>query len=72
LFLLQEYSKIFIFIIVALLLAVILFILSYFLVLKKAELEKVSAYECGFDPFSDARSKFDVRFYLVAYFIYNF
>lgn len=34
--------------------------------MKKAELEKVSAYECGFDPFSDARSKFDVRFYLVA------
>ena len=28
--------------------------------------EKVSAYECGFDPFGDARSKFDVRFYLVA------
>jgi len=28
--------------------------------------EKVSAYECGFEAFSDARSKFDVRFYLVA------
>lgn len=27
--------------------------------------EKLSAYECGFDAFSDARSKFDVRFYLV-------
>jgi NADH:ubiquinone oxidoreductase subunit 3 (subunit A) len=28
--------------------------------------EKVSAYECGFDPFDDARSRFDIRFYLVA------
>lgn len=28
--------------------------------------EKVSAYECGFDPFDDARKKFDIRFYLVA------
>lgn len=51
---------------IAIVLALILFLLSYVLVLKKAELEKVSAYECGFDPFSDARSKFDVRFYLVA------
>lgn len=29
-------------------------------------LEKVLAYECGFEPFEDARSRFDVRFYLVA------
>lgn len=28
--------------------------------------EKVSAYECGFNPFEDARNQFDVRFYLVA------
>jgi len=28
--------------------------------------DKVSAYECGFDPFDDARSRFDIRFYLVA------
>ena len=28
--------------------------------------EKLSAYECGFDPFDDARMKFDVRFYLVS------
>ncbi len=30
------------------------------------DVEKVSAYECGFEPFQDARSRFDVRFYLVA------
>lgn len=43
----------------------ILFILSFFFVYQKPELEKLSSYECGFNPFSDARSKFEVRFYLV-------
>lgn len=33
--------------------------------LRKPDPDKLSAYECGFDAFSDARSKFDVRFYLV-------
>jgi NADH-quinone oxidoreductase subunit A len=32
----------------------------------KPDPEKLSAYECGFEPFEDARRKFDVRFYLVA------
>lgn len=32
----------------------------------KEDPEKLSAYECGFDPFDDARSRFDIRFYLVA------
>ena len=30
------------------------------------DVEKVSVYECGFDPYEDARNTFDVRFYLVA------
>ena len=33
---------------------------------KSIDKEKVSAYECGFNPFEDARNQFDVRFYLVA------
>ena len=33
---------------------------------RKPDPEKISAYECGFDPFDDARSRFDVQFYLVA------
>ena len=33
---------------------------------QKPDAEKISAYECGFEAFGDARSKFDVRFYLVA------
>jgi NADH-quinone oxidoreductase subunit A len=39
---------------------------SYLLAQQKPDSEKVSAYECGFEAFTDARSKFDVRFYLVA------
>jgi NADH:ubiquinone oxidoreductase subunit 3 (subunit A) len=40
--------------------------LSFVFSVQKPDPEKVSAYECGFDPFDDARSRFDVRFYLVA------
>ncbi|HZH61971.1 MAG TPA: NADH-quinone oxidoreductase subunit A [Metabacillus sp.] len=32
----------------------------------KADIEKISAYECGFDPFGEVRQPFDVRFYLVS------
>lgn len=47
-------------------LAVVVFFASFYGITQVPLTEKVSAYECGFDPFSDARSKFDVRFYLVA------
>jgi NADH:ubiquinone oxidoreductase subunit 3 (subunit A) len=40
--------------------------LSYFLSARYADPERVSAYECGFNPFDDARSRFDVQFYLVS------
>ena len=33
---------------------------------KRPDPEKLSAYECGFEPFNDSRMEFDVRFYLVA------
>ena len=39
---------------------------SYIIARQKPDPEKVSAYECGFEAFSDSRGKFDVRFYLVA------
>jgi NADH-quinone oxidoreductase subunit A len=41
-------------------------ILGYLLSPKRPNPEKLSAYECGFEPFDDARSPFDVRYYLVA------
>ena len=39
---------------------------SFIIARQKPDPEKVSAYECGFEAFSDSRGKFDVRFYLVA------
>nr|YP_010164470.1 Nad3 [Polyopes lancifolius]QRM91065.1 Nad3 [Polyopes lancifolius]WOL37372.1 NADH dehydrogenase subunit 3 [Polyopes affinis] len=62
----QEYSIILIFLLFSLILSSLIFILSYFIIPQKADQEKVSAYECGFNPFDDARATFDVRFYLVA------
>jgi NADH:ubiquinone oxidoreductase subunit 3 (subunit A) len=63
---LKEYGVFLIFIILAFIVSFVVFGISYFLVLKQYDLEKISAYECGFDPFEDTRKKFDVRFYLVA------
>src|SRR4051812_18262003 len=40
--------------------------LSYVLAIHSPDAEKTSAYECGFEPFEDARNRFDVRFYIVA------
>lgn len=48
-------------------LSVLIFILATNLSnYQSTDLEKLSSYECGFDPFEEARQKFDVRFYLVA------
>jgi NADH-quinone oxidoreductase subunit A len=63
---LAEYLPIFIFLIVASLLSFVIIGLSYFVSLKQPDQEKLSQYECGFEAFSDARGRFDVRFYLVA------
>ena len=54
------------FLIFASILSSILFLGSFFLVFQQPDIEKLSSYECGFNPWSDARSKFEVRFYLVA------
>ena len=62
----QEYFSILLFLIIAFLLSFLIFGLSYLLSVQNPDTEKVSAYECGFDPYEDARHTFDVRFYLVA------
>lgn len=61
-----ELAKVGIFLIFAIILTCIIIFLSYFLSDSTPDVEKVSAYECGFDPYEDARNVFDVRFYLVA------
>jgi len=64
--LLREYLPILIFIAVATGLSVVIVAASLFLARQNPDTEKLSPYECGFDPFGDARSRFDVRYYLVA------
>ncbi len=63
---LANYLPILIFLGIAIALAVIIVAASYIVAQQRPDSEKVSAYECGFEAFDDARSKFDVRFYLVA------
>jgi NADH-quinone oxidoreductase subunit A len=61
----EEYINIFLILLVGIILATAIFYVSSFTALKQFYSEKVSSYECGFDPFEDTRLKFDVRFYLV-------
>ena len=61
-----EYLPIFIFLVIAFSMSLGFALLSGIVGPSKPDKEKLSAYECGFEPFEDARVKFDVRFYLVA------
>ena len=63
---LLEYLPILIFIFISLAIAIGMTIVPFFIAPKKPDAEKLSAYECGFEAFDDARGRFDVRFYLVA------
>jgi len=62
----NESIKIGILLIFAVILASLIIFLSYTFSTSNPDVEKVSAYECGFDPYEDARNVFDVRFYLIA------
>jgi NADH:ubiquinone oxidoreductase subunit 3 (subunit A) len=61
-----EYAPILLLLIISAVLSIIIFFVSFFIAFQRPDNEKISAYECGFDPFDDARGKFDIRFYLVA------
>jgi NADH-quinone oxidoreductase subunit A len=64
--LLSNYLPIVIFIGLSAVIGLALMVAPFLVAYKKPDPEKVSAYECGFDAFDDARMKFDARFYLVA------
>ena len=64
--LLREYLPILIFLALAAGLGLVLLASAAILAVRNPDPEKVSAYECGFNAFDDARMKFDVRFYLVS------
>lgn len=63
---LNNYFSIFLFFVFSVALSSIIFFLSFFLSSKLDDAEKLTAYECGFNPFVDSRAEFDVKFYIVA------
>jgi NADH-quinone oxidoreductase subunit A len=64
--LLQEYLALGIFLGVSAVMGLVLLVAPFIVAYRQPDPEKLSAYECGFNAFDDARMKFDVRFYLVA------
>lgn len=62
----SAYFSIAIFIVVAIVLSALITALPYFLAKFNSNTPKLAPYECGFDPFGDAHSRFDIKFYLVA------
>ena len=63
---LKDYLSIIIFLVIALGLSSAFVLINFILAPSNPDPEKLSAYECGFEPFEDSRMEFDVRFYLVA------
>jgi NADH-quinone oxidoreductase subunit A len=64
--LLLAYLPLIVFVGVAAVIGLALLVVAFLVAYKQPDPEKLSAYECGFNAFDDARMKFDVRFYLVA------
>ena len=64
--LLKEYVAIIVFFGISGVIGLALLVAPFLLAFKQPDPEKLSAYECGFEAFDDARMKFDVRFYLVS------
>lgn len=71
-FLHYQYFVLLIYLIISGALSVIILLASYFFAIQNPETEKLSTYECGFEPYGDARNLFDVKFYLVAIFFIVF
>jgi len=59
---LKDYFSILLFLIIALGLSIGFIVMNFLFSPKNPDPEKLSAYECGFEPFSDSRMEFDVRF----------
>ena len=64
--LISDYLPLVVFVILAALIAGALLVAPFLVAFKAPDAEKLSPYECGFDPFDDARMRFDARFYLVS------
>lgn len=62
----EDFLYFLIFFCFSVILSCVIFLASYLIAVQKSNTEKATVYECGFDPFDDARGRFDIRFYLVA------
>lgn len=62
----KEYTILLIFLIFAIILTAIIVIASYFLARQNPDVEKLSAYECGFEPYDDTRHTFEIKFCVIA------
>lgn len=63
---LASYWPILVFLVIAFGLSCLMVVAAWLLAKQKPDSEKLSAYECGFEAFNDARRRFDVRYYLIA------
>ena len=68
---LKDYFPIILFLAIAVILSMGFIIINYIFSPKKPDPEKLSAYECGFEPFNDSRMEFDVRFYNFKFHIFT-
>lgn len=62
----NTYSGIFLYILISVAVTLIIWLLNWRVAPRRLDSQKATAYECGFDPFGEARSPFEIRFYLVA------
>ena len=62
----KEFLVLFLFLTFAIFLTVLIIGASYFIARQNPESEKLSAYECGFEPYEDTRHTFDIRFCVIA------
>ena len=66
----STYNSLIFYIVLSFIICTIILALCYVLSGNNLYYEKTSGYECGFDPFSDAREPFYIKFYLILYFIF--
>ena len=62
----KDYFALFIMLVIAVLLTIVILAFSFFLARQNPDSEKLTAYECGFEPYEDSRHIFDVRFCVIA------
>lgn len=71
-FIINDFLNLFILLLFSLVLACLLVLFSYLLIHQKPDSEKISIYECGYEPYENTRHVFNIRFYLIAIFFIVF